>query len=82
MNINRPGRSSDLDQEALREMVESSLRKTPRELGLDYYTFQSTVCSHMKSRKTEQTGRLASHSEKNKGERISIATSLLLMVEK
>ena len=44
----RPGRSSDLDQDALRELVECNPRKSTRELALDLNTSQSTICRHLK----------------------------------
>ena len=39
----RPGHSSDLSQDTLRELEECNPRRSTRELGLDLHTFQSTT---------------------------------------
>ena len=44
----RPGRSSDLDEDALRELLESNPRKSTRELALVLNASQSTICRHLK----------------------------------
>ena len=43
-----PERSSDLNQDDLREFVECNPRKNTLELVLDLNTSQSTICFHMK----------------------------------
>ena len=44
----RPGHLSDLDQDALRELVECNLCKITQELAVDLNTSQSTICHHLK----------------------------------
>ena len=61
-----PGRSSDLDYEAFRELVECNLRKGTR---------KHTVIHLKKIVKVERLG--SSCSKNNKEDRVSIATSLL-----
>ena len=46
----RAERSSDLDQDALRESVNWKLHKSPQELALDINTSQSTVSWKSKER--------------------------------
>ena len=77
----KPGCSLDLDQEALRDLVECNPLKSTQELVLNLNTFQSTICHHLK--KTGKVSKLSAWfphtlSEKNKEDCISIVTSLLL----
>ena len=44
----KPGRSSDLNQDPLRELVECNPRKSTQELALDLNTSQSSMCRHLK----------------------------------
>ena len=76
----RLGHSSDLDQNALRELVECNPHKRTWELALDLNTSQSTICHHLKKiGKVSKLGVWIPHSlsEKNKEDYILIATSLL-----
>ena len=57
----RPGNSSDLDQDSLRELLQCNQRKSTPELALDLNTSQSTICCHLKKEmKSEQAGYLGS----------------------
>ena len=79
-NKRRPGRYSDLDEDALKEMVERSPRKSTRELALDLSTSQSTIFRHVKEIvKVSKLGvyLFRSFSEKNKEDRISITRRFL-----
>ena len=49
-NEPRLGRSSDHDQNALRELEECNPRKSSRELKLDFSTPQSTICRYLKKK--------------------------------
>ena len=76
----RPGRSSDFDAEALKSLVECNARQSTRELADKLNTSQSTICRHLeKMGKVSKLGVWVPHalSEKNKADRLSIATSLL-----
>ena len=80
-NEPRPGHSSDLNQNALRKLVECIPHKSMQEIALDHYTSPSTVCHHSKKTgKVSQLGVRILHtlSEKNKKDYIFITTSLLL----
>ena len=44
----RPRHSSDLNQDALRELLKCNPYKSTWELGLDFNTSQSTICCHLK----------------------------------
>ena len=76
----RTGRSSDLDQDDLRELVEYIPHKSTRELALELNTSQSIICHHRKKIcKVNKMGVWVHHihSERNKEERIFITTNLL-----
>ena len=76
----RLGWLSNLDQDALRKLVDCNLLKRIQELGLDLNTSQSTICCHLKKiRKVSNLGVWLPHtlSEKNKYDCILIVTSLL-----
>ena len=73
-----PGRSSDLDQNALRELVECNLQST-QELSLDFNIFQSAIYCHWKKIAKVRKPDVwfpNTLSEKNK-DRISTPTNLL-----
>ena len=44
----RPGCSSNLNQDALKELMECNPRKSTRELALDLNTSEATTCHHLK----------------------------------
>ena len=75
----RPKHSSNLDQDALKELVECNPCKRFWEFALDFNTPQSTVCHHMKkNRKSEQFGHLDSlYSYWEKKDHTSIEINLL-----
>lgn len=76
----RPGRSSDFDDDALKALMECNPRQSTRELAVKLNTSQSIICRHLeKMRKVCKLGVCVTHvlSEKNKTDRLSIATSLL-----
>ena len=76
----RSGGSSDLDQDASRELVKCNLDQTTQGLALDFNTSQSKICRHLKKiEKVSKLGVLVSHTpcEKNKEDFISIMSSLL-----
>ena len=68
----RPGHSSDLDQDALRELVKCNPHKSILELSFDFNIPQSTMCSHLTSIWVSHT-----LSEKYKEDYIFIMSSLL-----
>ena len=71
-NEPRPGCSSDLDQDALRELVEYNLHKSRWESALDLNTSQTTICHHLK-----KIGKVSKLGILVKENHISIATSFL-----
>ena len=76
----KPGYSLDLDQDALRKLVECNPCNSTQELTLDLNTSQSTICYHLKKiRKVSKLGVLVAYtlSEKKKEDQVSIATNLL-----
>ena len=48
----RPGCSSNIDQDALRELMPFNPHKNTQKLTLDFNTFQSTIFCHLKMIKT------------------------------
>ena len=44
----RQGRSSDLNQGALKDLAEYNLHKNTQDLSLDFNTSQSTICGNLK----------------------------------
>ena len=75
----RPGRSSEFDAEALKSLVECNARQSTRKLADNLNTSQSTICRHLeKMEKVRTLGVWVPHalSEKNKADRLSIATHL------
>ena len=44
----KPEQSSDIDEDAFKELVESNPRKSTRELALELNTSQSTICRQLK----------------------------------
>ena len=76
----RPGRSSDFDAEALKSLVEWNARQSTRKSADKLNTSQSSIFFHLeKMGKVSKLGVWVPHalSEKNKADRLSIATSLL-----
>ena len=74
----RPVRSLDLDENALRELVECSPHKSTRELTLDIKTSKSTICWYLKlekDRKRDQAWCFGFFILVNKDDSISIVTS-------
>ena len=45
--IERPEHTLDLNQDALRELVECNLHKSTQELTFDLNTLQSIICCHL-----------------------------------
>ena len=79
-NEPKPGRTSDVGQDNFRKLVKWSLRKSTRKLELDLNTYQFIICWLLKkTAKVSQLNVLAplTLSEKNKEDRISIATIIL-----
>ena len=57
----RRERLSDLNQDALKELVECNPQKSSQESVPDFNTSKSTICCHLKkNRKSEQDGHLDS----------------------
>ncbi|CAK9796133.1 Histone-lysine N-methyltransferase SETMAR [Anthophora plagiata] len=73
----KPGRSTDIDDHALKVLMEQNPRQTTRELADKMETSQSTVCCHL-----EKLGKVCkldvwvphALSEKNEADRMAIAT--------
>ena len=75
----RPRHSSDLDQDALRKLVECNGHKNTQELAPDLNTPQSTICCHLKKiGKVRKQGVWVLHTlnQKNK-DYIAIETNFL-----
>ena len=67
----RPGRSSDFDDDALKALVEYNPRQSTQELADKLNTSQSTICRHLeKMEKVSKLGVWVPHvlSEKNKAD--------------
>ena len=76
----RPGRSSDFDDDALKALLEYNPCQSTQELTDKLNMSQSTICRHLeKMVKVSKLGIWVPHAlrEKNKADRLSIATSLL-----
>ncbi|XP_023237751.1 histone-lysine N-methyltransferase SETMAR-like [Centruroides sculpturatus] len=76
----RPGRSSDFDDDVLKALIEQNPRQTTRELAEKLHTSQSTINRHLqKLGKVSKLGVWVPHnlSERNKADRRSIAATLL-----
>ena len=76
----RMGRPSDFDDDVLNSLLEENPRQSTRELAQKLNTSQSTVCRHLeKLGKVSKLGVWVPYklSERNKADRMSIATSLL-----
>ena len=80
----RVGRSSNLDDNLLKTTLEQNPRRSTRDIAGRLNTSQSTVCRHLeKLGKVNKLGVRVLHnlSERNKENRMSIATSLLSRVK-
>ncbi|XP_043510305.1 histone-lysine N-methyltransferase SETMAR-like isoform X1 [Frieseomelitta varia] len=78
----RAGRPSDLDDNLLKAILEQNLRQSTIDIAGRLNTSQSTVCLYLeKLGKVSKLGVWVPHnlSERNKEDRISIATSLFLL---
>ena len=74
------GRTSDIDDEELRQLIESGTHQSTRELAQKLNTSQPTICRHLEALgKVSKLERWASHAltEQNKESRMTVAASLL-----
>jgi [histone H3]-lysine36 N-dimethyltransferase SETMAR len=81
----RSGRPPTIDNSVLKSLIESNPRQTTRELAVILNTNNRTVCNHLQQiGKVKKLGQWVPHelSEKNKNQRLSICSSLLLRYEK